>query len=155
MKIIEWNGGNIHQINEQVIHLMRGQIYEIDGSTFFTMGGGFSVDKCRRTEGVSWWAGEMPSHQDYLNAERNLLHHDYEVDYILTHECPTRFMHECIPMWARLQFGNVEENYLNEYLDYVYDEVKFRSWYWGHYHTDTVVNSQCKCLYEDIIRIKY
>ena len=40
----EWNGGKVQLIRPNVIHLMRGQIYNIDGSTFFTMGGASSHD---------------------------------------------------------------------------------------------------------------
>ena len=34
-----WHGGSVHQIRPHVLHLMRGQLYEIMGKTFFTMGG--------------------------------------------------------------------------------------------------------------------
>ena len=40
-----WNGGLIHRISENIIHLMRGQIFEIQGKTFFTCGGAASYDK--------------------------------------------------------------------------------------------------------------
>lgn len=36
--ITEWNGGKVQMIRPNVIHLMRGQVYSIDGSSFFTMG---------------------------------------------------------------------------------------------------------------------
>lgn len=48
-----WNGGRVHFIRENVIHLMRGQIYEIGGVSIFTMGGEYSLDKARRTPGIS------------------------------------------------------------------------------------------------------
>lgn len=40
----EWQGGNVHFIRPHVIHLMRGQVFEIDGYTFFIMGGAQSHD---------------------------------------------------------------------------------------------------------------
>lgn len=39
-----WHGGKVHKIRPSVIHLMRGQIYEIDGKSFFTFGGASSHD---------------------------------------------------------------------------------------------------------------
>ena len=33
-----WNGGKVHQISDNIFHLMRGQIFEIDGLKIFTMG---------------------------------------------------------------------------------------------------------------------
>ena len=35
-----WNGGRIHRIRPNVLHLMRGQVYDLNGLTVFTMGGG-------------------------------------------------------------------------------------------------------------------
>lgn len=42
--ITEWNGGKIHKIADNIIHLMRGQVFDIDGIRFFTMGGASSHD---------------------------------------------------------------------------------------------------------------
>ena len=41
-------------ISDSICHLMRGQVFDIDGKTFFTFGGGNSIDKAWRTPGVSW-----------------------------------------------------------------------------------------------------
>ena len=32
LPIEDWNGGCVHRINNQIIHLMRGQVYNINGS---------------------------------------------------------------------------------------------------------------------------
>lgn len=40
-----WNGGKVHFIENEIIHLMRGQVFEIDGTRFFTFGGVYSIDK--------------------------------------------------------------------------------------------------------------
>ena len=40
-----WNGGKVHFIENEIIHLMRGQVFEIDGTRFFTFGGAYSIDK--------------------------------------------------------------------------------------------------------------
>lgn len=46
--VSSWHGRKVHFIKESVIHLMRGQIYTIDGLTFFTFGGGYScgIETC-------------------------------------------------------------------------------------------------------------
>jgi hypothetical protein len=43
---------------------MRGEVYNIEGNSIFVMGGGYSLDKDFRTEGVSWWPQEMPSEEN-------------------------------------------------------------------------------------------
>ena len=40
----EWNGGTIQRIRPHVIHLMRGQVFDLQGCSFFTMGGARSHD---------------------------------------------------------------------------------------------------------------
>ena len=39
-----WHGGRVQPIRPHVLHLMRGQVYELAGLTFFTMGGAASHD---------------------------------------------------------------------------------------------------------------
>lgn len=40
----EWHGGKAHKIRPQVIHLIRGQVLELQDRIFFTMGGAQSYD---------------------------------------------------------------------------------------------------------------
>ena len=57
--IEEYKGGKVHRIRSKVFHLMRGEVFDIDGYKFFTMGGGFSHDVCYRTEHKNWWKDEI------------------------------------------------------------------------------------------------
>lgn len=40
----DWNGGKVHFIRDSIIHLMRGQVYNIAAKRIFTMGGASSHD---------------------------------------------------------------------------------------------------------------
>ena len=42
--VAQWHGGMVHKIRPHVIHLMRGQAFELQGRMFFTMGGARSHD---------------------------------------------------------------------------------------------------------------
>ena len=33
----EWNGGKVHRIRKSVIHLMRGQVFKLEGKTFLLL----------------------------------------------------------------------------------------------------------------------
>ena len=48
----------IHPNAPNVIHLMCGEIYNIEGKKFFTFGGAVSYDKEQRIPNVSWWKQE-------------------------------------------------------------------------------------------------
>ena len=129
----EWHGGKVHKISDRVIHLMRGQVFEIDGLKIFTMGGAESTDKYHRKEGISWWPRELPSDGEYEEALRNLEKVNYDVDYVLTHCAPERYL--AFHMGS-LIYGC--ENRLTEFLDSLILEhgLKFKRWYFGHYHRD-------------------
>ena len=130
----EWHGGKIHRITDSIIHLMRGQIFNIEGTTFFTFGGAESTDKEYRTENLSWWARELPSAAEYEEALLNLDKCGGKVDYILTHCAPESYLNRSgMPgMYYR------SSNELTDFFDAVMrsSKVDFKGWYFGHYHSD-------------------
>lgn len=91
-EVVEWHGGKVQFINDSIIHLMRGQVYEIDGKTIFTMGGGSSIDKQFRKPGKSWWPEELPTYEEYEEALRNLEKHNWDIDYAFTHTISNNMM---------------------------------------------------------------
>ena len=146
----EWNGGKVHYISDSVIHLMRGQVYTIDGIRFFTMGGAESIDKIYRMEGVSWWARELPSYEEYEEALINLEKVNYEVDVVLTHCAPEGYLGN--------QMTGISDRYSNSltrFLDELITEhgLKFGHWYFGHYHMDMDLD-EFSVLYDRMMRIK-
>ena len=129
----EWHGGKVHKISDHIIHLMRGQVFTIDGIRFFAMGGAESTDKQYRKEGESWWAREMPSDEEYREALDNLRKVNLEVDVVLTHCAPEGYIgKEMNGVVAR------SGNRLTRFLDSLIVDcgLKFKHWYFGHYHTD-------------------
>ena len=84
----EWHGGKVHKIRDSVIHLMRGEIYDIDNNKFFTFGGARShdirdgilnIDEYEkiyeyrkrgayfRIRDYSWWDLELPTEEEMQN----------------------------------------------------------------------------------------
>ncbi|MBR1891444.1 MAG: metallophosphoesterase [Clostridia bacterium] len=146
-----WNGGKIHKISDNIIHLMRGQIYDICGKTFLTLGGATSIDRMCRTEGVSWWEEEVPSHADVLEAVKNLRAVNFKVDYIVTHSCDERALYYP-PLNKRMfQTGTYPENAV---LNYFEENVRYGHWYFGHYHLDGDLNENKTVVYDKIIKLE-
>lgn len=146
-----WNGGKIHRIANNIIHLMRGQIYDIDGKSFFTFGGGLSIDQMYRIPGVSWWKEEWPTKAEMDEALDNLEAHDNQVDYVITHAAPQWIMRNILcqihPM-SRLHCDT------EVFLDEVFNRIKYKMWFCGHYHFDAYVRSEkFYTLYHDIIEL--
>ena len=131
----EWCGGKVHIIrrdregNPKIIHLMRGQVYEIEGKKIFSFGGAYSVDKYMRTPHRSWFPQEMPTDDEMKEAITNLEKHQYMVDYILTHAAPEDTRNIFHP-------DHPEEKSLNNFLEWVRENVQYKHWYMGHLHRD-------------------
>lgn len=140
-----WCGGRIHRIRKNVLHLMRGHVFEIEGKSFFTMGGAYSIDKYMRVENVSWWKQEMPTDAEYRQASASLAEHGKCVDYIITHTAPS----EIIRRMGR--FPDAHEQELCGFLEWVMHETKFKKWFFGHWHEDMTVLDKFRAIYFDIL----
>ena len=126
----KWNGGTVHRIRENILHMMRGQVYNIESKKIFTMGGASSEDKQIRIPGKNWWREEIPSVRECDEAVKNLKNNGCRVDYIITHQAPCKVVHE---MGGRIQ---PEEVGFTGFLDLLTENVRFEKWYFGHWHTD-------------------
>jgi len=143
-----WNGGKIHRIRKNIIHLMRGQVFTIQGKIFFTMGGAYSPDRYMRFEGKTWFPEELPDDVEYREAYFNLAANNFRVDYILTHTCPR----SVIAQMGRRSCPH--ERRLNGFLDWVKHQVAFSHWYFGHWHQDRRINDQFTVMYKKTIALK-
>lgn len=177
----EWHGGKVHVIRPSVLHLMRGEIYEINGKKFFTFGGAQSHDirdgivekdqqglwrkmtarwkkegKFFRVKHYSWWEQELPTKEEIENAYTNLEKHDYKVDYIVTHCCSNQMLREYIE-WRFNDSDMAKQhdgrNILTNFLDEIEQKVNFDKWYFGHYHEDVELTNRHHLVYRDMIRI--
>lgn len=150
-QVKEWNGGKVHFIKDNVIHLMRGQVFNVDSVKIFTFGGAESIDKLRRIEGKSWWKEEMPNHAEYEEGFDNLEKHKWQVDYIITHECSMKTFIEMNNYTFGLKSFYSEA--LRKYFDIIEEKVEFKHWYFGHYHDDINVDRKHTGLYQLIKKI--
>ena len=144
MPVTEWHGGLVHRVSPSVIHLMRGEVFDLDGSSVFVMGGGTSVDRAWRVPGESWWPQEMPSDEEYARCEAALEANGWQVDYVLTHDAPSRFLD-----FTALASG--ETNQLHSFLDKILLKLTYDKWFFGCYHKDTQLSTKSRCVFCDVI----
>lgn len=163
----EWCGGKVHEIRPSVLHLMRGEVFDIQGRKFFTFGGAKSHDikdgilnmdeedkiyrfnkmgAYFRIRNYSWWDLEMPTEDEIENGIKNLEGCNYKVDYVITH-CTSTATQELI------SDGQFKPDRLTDYLQNLKDMLSFNKWFFGHYHIDKQIDTQFTCLYDKIIQI--
>ena len=143
--VAEWHGGKVHRVRPHVLHLMRGQIFELESYRFFTMGGAKSHDTNHRINHISWWRQELPSDEEYSEALQNLERYNWQVDYIITHCAPTSI--------ALMGSRHNEADRLTDFLQEVRERAKYYYWLFGHYHDNKAVDEKHILLWEQIVRI--
>lgn len=170
LPVQKWHDGKVHFIRPHVIHLMRGQSYDIDGYIFFTMGGAQSHDiedgildpdapdfremlqRLRnqdrqrfRVLGRSWWPEEMPSDEEYLTALETLERAKWKVDYVITHCAPTSI--------ARIMNRHYKPDTLTDFLELINKKLDFHYWLLGHYHDNRNLTEKHILIWEQIVQI--
>ena len=132
-------GGRVGVLRPSVLHLrQRGHVYTIDGRKIWCFGGGISVDKNYRSEGISWWSQEEPSTAEYCYGLNQLEKHNWEVDFVVTHAGPSGAVDAMGLPPLRESFGDKVYEYdpVSPYLEHVSRKLRFKKWFFGHYHKD-------------------
>lgn len=169
LPVEEWHGGKVQFIRPHVIHLLRGQVFEIGGYTFFTMGGASSHDiengilnpyaddfeeqywfmrrmRCRfRVNHYSWWKEELPSDEEYAEALKTMERIGWAADYIITHCAPSSIVKKLNPDYGL--------DRLTAFLEEVRQKANFHYWLFGHYHDNKIIDERYVLLWEQIVPI--
>ena len=169
LPVEEWHGGQVQFVRPHVIHLLRGQVFELQGYTFFTMGGASSHDiqdgilspfaedfqeqysvmramGCNfRVNHRTWWKEELPSEEEYATARAALERIDWAPDYIITHCAPTSIV-------KRVN-REYEPDKLTDFFEEVKQKGNFYYWLFGHYHENKIIDDRYVLLWEQIVQV--
>lgn len=171
---VKFHGGMAHKIKDNVYHLMRGYVFDLQGKKFFAFGGASSHDiqdgilkpedypclldclkdynrrtkygKMVRIKNISWWPDEMPTTAEMNRGIRNLEKVNYDVDFVISH---------CLPQDVCAAAGYRSADKLTMYFNGLVLEhkLKFYRWYCGHYHREDTIFGKFIIKYGDIERI--
>ena len=138
---IEWNGGIVGKLSDNIVYLKRGNIYNIDGKTFFTFGGCKSSSVWKQ-KGL-WYPAEQPTDKQLKFAYDNLKRYNLKVDYILTH----RYNKD-------IEDINGDFAELNELAQFIDNNVTYKKWYCGHWHHNKEIDDRHICVYDELTQIE-
>lgn len=141
--LVEYKGAKCHKLYKNIYHILRGEIININGLSFFCMGGATSIDKIMRINRISWWEEENITNSDIQNGLNNLEKVNYQVDYVLSHCGPTNII--------KRMFGYLGDNNTKA-LDGFQKVINFKYWYFGHYHNNKKWGKY-RCFYYDILEL--
>ena len=145
--LVDYHGGKARHLGGSLYWVQRGSVLEIEGKKLLLFGGGESVDRDDRDEGVNWWRAEMPGTDEMERCTRNLAACGNQVDYILTHDAPQSLG----------EFAGVltqQPNWLHAYFDRLMQQVQYKTWLFGRYHRDQRISSRARAVFCDLIPLE-
>lgn len=146
-KLGTYKGGIARRISGNLYHLQRGQIYTFEEKSIFVMGGGESPDIDFRFDKDTWSSDETPIRQELLDGAKRLQERNFKVDYILTHEPPTKIR----GLLQLRQTQAVHITGLSNYLEELSQSCEFDKWFFGSMHVDKFISSTHTGVYQNII----
>lgn len=161
-------GGLVHEIRPHVLHLMRGEIFNLQGYTFFAFGGASSHDiqdgilnadetakiklwerqrRMFRVKDISWWDLELPIEEEMQRGIDSLEDVGFYVDFVVSHCAPQSIV-------DTFSQGLFKPDRLTLYFEDLLNwGLRFDAWFHGHYHDNRKTLGKYVMLYEQIIRI--
>lgn len=157
--VVNFYRGKAHKIRNNIYHLMRGYVFNLQGKSFFAFGGASSHDiqdgildpndyksarelvadyKYRTLKGemlrinhVSWWDRELPDQTEMGRGFRELNKVNNNVDFVISHS---------LPQTVCGALGYTKPDTVTRYFDDLLEAgLTFGDWFSGHYHKETDV----------------
>ena len=89
----------------------------------------------------------MPTQREMEDAATALYEHSLKVDYIITHECPTK-----VKDLLSKDYNNV--NALTSFFDYLCERVTYKHWFFGSMHKDRHISSKHTAVYLEVVPLQ-
>lgn len=149
--IVFWNDGYVGMLPHGIIHLLRGEVYHINGKRVGVCGGANSIDLWHRTEGISWWREEEITDDNIADFEANLSCNshlfDNKLDLMLSHDAPASMI-PLIKLYSGINDNNKVSNSQKQ-LEKILQMADIKKWYFGHWHINQKIDDKFECLYRD------
>ena len=144
----EFGGAPAGKLADNIFHLHRGEIYEIEGKTVFAFGGGDAENEWEfRTDTHS--EREMPSGDEMSRGYENLATADNKVDIMATHSPSGK-----TNGYFSRSGDNARLRGVHVYLNRLEDIVTFDHWYFGSLHVDRPCGSRHTAVFEEILKVE-
>lgn len=122
-----------------ILLIPRGFVWNIDGTTYASLGGGGSIDICARLRGRSWWEEEAVSREQVDRFEAMVKNYQHpEVDVMFVHDLPRSVVEEMTRTWQPLNLPSDVKAYTDSVQHNIEDAVRRinpKLLVGGHMHT--------------------
>ena len=141
-------GGRARRLAPNVWHLLRGEVYTVEGRTYFAFGGGEEpYEEGLRADAKSYYERCMPSEEEMTHGFETLAAHGNAVDVVITHT-PSAKAGGFLRGRTRPMGG------LNVYLGAVEERLTYRHWFFGSLHLDRRLSGKHTAVYRAVLPVK-
>jgi len=132
----------LRKVFENLYHVPRGSVLDIDGKLFGFLGGGESIDYTSRVKNVSWWEEERISDDDVL-ALIDRCDGD-QLDYLITHVCTQEFRDLYFPKLMLKNWGLPDgwQDISMQQVSRAVDILQPKKHIFGHMHKSIVTSRE-------------
>lgn len=119
-----------------IYYALDGLVYNFDNNQCLVIGGAYSIDKAYRLRCCpdTWFENEQLSQDEMAKIKESCF--GIECDYVLTHTAPE----SKVPHWMLPNMVVNADNTMELFFDELKQNIKYKKWYCGHYHIETVVD---------------
>lgn len=139
-------GAEVGVVSDGCYHLLRGNVYTIEGKKFLAIGGAESHDRKFRVENINWWKAESITEEDIEKAGKA-----EKVDFVISHCAPDNVKERlCLDGYLPLNYiiPSISEVKLGKLVG----SIEYDYWFCGHYHIDVMYGKHVM-LFNEIIKI--
>jgi len=147
----EWGEAPARRIGGNLFHLLRGEIYTIEGKTVFTMGGGVSPDDDFREQDDARSSWEIPSREEFDRAAAAIERVRGRIDYIITHEPPMKIK-AFLQLKQQTTSVGGEVTGLNTFFEELGKCCTFKRWFFGSMHVDKFISSSHAAVFRKVLK---
>lgn len=151
--LVDFCGGKAHKVNNSIFHLIRGEVYNLQGLKTWVMGGGIGSDTQfdLYDETLTLFSEDIPHIEEMKHGLEALEVNNFHVDLVLTHDAP-------LQMKRDLKIPDLALNLKwSHYLQDVYDRLSYKKWFCGHLHRDFTWEKpdekDITCLLDKVVKV--
>ena len=146
----EFGGAPAGKLADNVYHLLRGEIYEIEGKRVFAFGGGDAESEWEfRADSDAEAERKTPSGDEMSRGYENLAAANNKVDIMATHSPSGK-----TNGYFSRSGDNARLRGVHVYLNRLEDIVTFDHWYFGSLHVDRPCGSRHTAVFEEILKVE-
>ncbi len=143
----DFAGGKARRIEKNIVQLLRGEAYSIEGKSILCFGGGLNETHEDSLRNIAWWPQETPSEDDVDTAIKSIEKANGHFDLMISFEAPSS-IHRCMEDYLS------ETGVIHDVLEEIRTHCAFSKWFFGRYHVDKSIPPIYRAVFNDVVAVE-